>query len=309
MLTLLEQTVEDCCRELEDRLKPLIKEKETIKGEEQAISNQTIMQIIVSDFIPKWTRMRFRLLEQEKDFVIEIYDAQKEQAMKSISVRFKYEYDWGLETWEDALKLNNEDRHKYYTKWTNDGFTSTQIGIHFGVNRFNIHVWLKCSSKELQYAKRNEDYSKSATIAYLRRVWLILEEVGISEYFRNILSDAYNAVTGKSLFIRTKCKRHAGTAISSDIDTCLQVAIDYIQRLICQIKVLNSETYTNKSMREFLRVLSRSTGISLRGKLVYDPNQKCQFVLTNHEGLEKCLVFYNNILEKLNQKRKELEAA
>ena len=308
MLTLLEQTVENCCRELEDRLKPLIKEKEIIKGEEQAVSNQTIMQIIVSDFIPKWTRMRFRLLEQEKDFVIEIYDAQGEQEMKPVVIRFKYEYDWGLETWEDALKLSNEDRHKYFTKWTNDGFTPTQIGNRFGLESSNVYGWLKRSSKESYYAKQYEKSCKSSTIAYMRRIWLILEEAGMGRYcFKNMLSDAYKAVTGKSLSKKEIKNRHASTAMSSDIDTCLQIAIDYIQRLICQIEILNSETYTNKSMRGFINGLSRSTGISLGRKQVFD-QQKYRFSLIDHEGLEKCLVFCNNILEKLNQTRKELAA-
>ena len=126
--------------------------------------------------------------------------------------------------------------------------------------------------------------------------------------FKNMLSDAYKTVTGKSLSKHEIKNRHACTAMSSDIDTCLQIAIDYIQRLICQIEILNSETYSNKSRRGFINGLSRSTGISLGKKQVID-HQKYLFSLIDHEGLEKCLAFYNNILEKLNQKRKELEAA
>lgn len=299
MLTLLEQTVENCCRELEDRLKPLIKEKETIKGEEQAVSNQTIMQIIVSDFIPKWTRMRFRLLEQEKDFVIEIYDAQGEQEMQPVTIRFKYEFDWGVESWEEAMMLCKKDRVSLYTKWKETGMTFEQIADHFNTSIPSVKSWSKHGLLSEAHSKR--------TGAVVKMAMTILKEVGITSYNVEALQHACKCKMGCFVPEATIHSAKKAKYVSPDMDTCLDIAILYIEDIINNIKEINKLTYSNWSLSGILAYIGFTTGISVHGKRKWDGENSRQLI--NHDSLEKCIDFFNNILEKLNQKRKELEAA
>ncbi len=295
MLTVAEQTVEKCCQELKERLSSFITEKEIIRGEEQAITNQSIMQILVGEFMPKWTRMRFRLLENEKDFVIEIYDSHGKQEMQSVKIRFKYEFDLGIESWEEASMLCKKDRDSLYSKWREAGMTFQQIADHFNISPGTVHSWMV--SKSLS----------ESTSAVVKRVITILEEVGLTSCFFKALHHACECKMDRHIPERTIRLAKRAKHISANTDMCLDIVILYIEDIINNIKEMNKLQYSNESMRGTLAYLSCTTGFSIRGKQERINNVSMQHI--NHEGLEKCLAFYNNVLEKLNQKRKELEAA
>ena len=256
------------------------------------------MQILVDVFMPKWTRMRFRLLENEKDFIIEIYDSHGKQEMQSVKIRFKYEYDWGVESWEEAKMLCNKDRDSLYSKWKEAGMTFQQIADHFNINSGTVYSWVGNKSV-------SEGFNRS-TSAVIKRVMAILEEVGLTKYFLKALQHAYECKMGHHVSWESICLAQRGKHISTDTDICLDIAILYIEDIINNIKEINKLPYSNKSMSGTLAYLSRITGFSIHGKQERHDNVSMQHI--NHEGLEKCIDFFNKILEKLNNQRKELVA-
>lgn len=298
MLTVAEQTVDNCCQELKERLSSFITEKEIIRGEEQAITNQSIMQILVGEFMPKWTRMRFRLLENEKDFVIEVYDAQGDQEMQPVKIRFKYEFDWGIESWEEAKMLCKEDRNSLFSKWRETGMTFQQIADHFNISTGEVYGWTVHRSLSERYNRR--------TLAVIKRVIAILEEVGLTSCFYEAMQHACECKMDRPVPKGTIRVVKEAKYMSSDTDMCLDIAILYIEDIINNIKEINKLRYTNRSMNGTLTFLSRATGFSIRGKREWHGNDYMQCI--NHEGLEKCIDFFNKILEKLNNQRKELAA-
>lgn len=316
MLTIAEQTVDNCCQELEERLKPFISNKKTIKGEEQAVLSQSIMQVLVGEFMPKWTRMMFRLREGERDFVIEVYDSQGVQEMKPVTIRFKYEFEWRIESWKEALCIpTKEERKALLDYWESGGYMKIDIARHFNIDYNLINKWLKHDSRKMGGAKHHKtSYNTSSKSAVIARTLQILQSAGVNtkeiwvESFIAAYSSVTNCTFAPQLIKYVRGKKEVPQ--SPDIEKCKKIATIYIENLISKIKEINAQSETNTSFKSILRHFSTTTGIKTACKCVYFPKDQKIHSMVNHESLEKCIAVYTNVLENLNNnKRKELEVA
>lgn len=303
MLTVAEQTVEKCCQELKERLSSFITEKEIIKGEEQAITNQSIMQILVDVFMPKWTRMRFRLLENEKDFVIEIYDSHGKQEMQSVKIRFKYEFDWKIGSWEEAKSVpTKEERQKLFSYWQENGYSTADIAEHFGANRGTVTRWPKSVCRNL--ANKRQHYEE---INHPANVISLLRKAGM----KSVSDEFISQICKCSFRIAASAQRRTLVSEGPFYKIDYERAIEYVNWIIYKLSIF-SKSLGSGELDHHDRLIGRtvyaSTGIRVTNKRSYNPIKQWYTPSINQENRKDAIIFLNNVLEKLNQKRKELAA-
>lgn len=307
MLTVAEQTVEKCCQELKERLSSFITEKEIIKGEDQAITNQSIMQILVDVFMPKWTRMRFRLLENEKDFVIEIYDSHGEQEMQPVTIRFKYEFDWKIGSWEEAKAIKKpEDRIALLNYWKSNGMRVTDIAKHFGLKYdTTIYTWQQNRCIELGYKERCNISSHSTKI---RKIVTVLNDAGLKNVSSRFMAKLLNCDATLVNSAKQYMKRQA-TVLTID-ETDIDRAIAYIKLLLLEFESYAKRIESQDGIAHdwTARTIYELTGIELDNRVGYNCQTGKHLIRLNCHQYNKVTDYLNNVLDNLNQKRKELAA-
>lgn len=307
-LTWAEYNLEYFAKAILERATSIVQPKETVSDFDKAIWF-TSLTILLGKMLPP-NRFLFRIMEDQDSFLIQFHDTAKLQQSQTIEVPYRKVYNWGITSWEDAIKLSNKERVDWYNKWKKDGFTDAQIGNHFNIPYFRIYSWVRHDSRNSSLAKRNEIHYADSKSGIVRRSISLLKEAGLNRIASGkLFADAYTHVTGypSNYDILQTTKRCNKRAMSSEIDKCLDISICYVKSLIDQINETNAQTYVDTHIRKFLVELSRTTKINLCGKRVWFPEIRKERKLVNHEGLEECLEFYNNVLTNLNKMKGELK--
>lgn len=304
-LTWIEYKLETFAELLKIRLAKIVQPKETVSDWDKATWFTSIV-VLLGNILPP-NRFIFRIIEEESKFIIQLHDPAQQQEPKDIEVPYRKVFDWGVESWSDALQLRREDRCKLYTKWTNEGFNDSQIARHFGLGSSNcVHSWAINDSLNSAIARSRKRFSETTTGPVIARVRQILKENGVDSIIRDDFIDAYYQTTGSKITCVSLVSTQIRT-LSPDIQKCLNIAIQYVGGIVEKIKEMNSSTRTSRSIGQFVNGLRRSSWINVAPKKAYDPVSRKMKSVINRDGLEKILNFYINVLNNLNKKKGELE--
>lgn len=304
-LTWAEYNLEYFAKAILERATSIVQPKEVVSDFDKA-AWFTSLTVLLGKILPP-NRFLFRIMEDDVKFLIQFHDTAQIQQPQTIEVPYRKVFDWGVESWEDALRLCKEDRHKFYEKWRSAGFSNEQISNHFGrKSSGNVTSWLDTDSKEDWLVVKRNRHATSSHGAIVKRVLLILDEAGIRFIQYGVLENAFYLITGIRANTGISMAKRAAT-ISPDISKCLNIAIRYVEEIIEKIEEANALTYSNISLRPFFITLSRSTGIKCNKVVKYIPTTGQTRNLINHESLEKYLTIYNNVLTNLNKMKGELK--
>lgn len=305
-LTWAEYNLEYFAKAILERATSIVQPKKVVSDFDKA-AWFTSLTVLLGKMLPP-NRFLFRIMEEESRFLIQFHDTAQIQQPQTIEVPYRKVFKWEIETWEDALRLCKEDRHKFYEKWRSEGLTHGQISDHFGCkNSGNITTWLNSDSKEASTKLKHDRFATSSQSAIAKRVWCILDKEGIRFIQHDALENAFYQITGVKACAAIYLSKRVGATISPDILKCLNIAIRYVEEIIEKIKEVNALTYSNTSLRPFFITLARSTGIKCNKVIKWIPTTGQTRHLINHESLEKYLKFYNNVLTNLNKMKGELK--
>ena len=304
-LTWIEYKLETFAELLKIRLAEIVQPKETVSDWDKATWFTSIV-VLLGNILPP-NRFLFRIIEEENKFIIQLHDPAQQQEPKDIEVPYRKVFDWGVESWEDAKMLCKEDRCILYEKWKKEGFSDSQIADHFGIsNSFLVSSWANSDSLSNSHAKANVRRAETKVGPTVKRIRLILESVGVKSIHHDSFKEAYCQVTGntlnKSAMVTASIRN-----LSPDIPKCLDIAINYTERIIAKIKEINTHTCTDMETGQFLKYLSTSTGIGTKSASVWIGWWVSETYIS-HSSLILCLNFYKNVLNNLNNQRKELAA-
>lgn len=304
-LTWIEYQLESFVEIIKERLSKIVVPKYIVSDFDKSAWFTSII-VLLGKVLPP-NRFLFRIVEEEDKFLIQFHDTAQLQQPQTIEVPYRKVFDWGVESWEDAKMLCKEDRCIIYEKWKKEGFSDSQIADHFGITSGSlVDSWANSDSLNDSHVKANVRSAETKVGPIVKRTRLILESAGVKVLHSSSFKEAYCQITGSTLskcaMITTQIKN-----LSPDIPKCLDIAIRYTEQIIEKIKKTNALTYTNLETGQFLRYLSMSTGISTRSETVWTDwwvSDTC----ISHYSLKKCLDFYENVLNNLNNQRKELAA-
>ena len=294
-LTWIEYKLETFATIIKERLSKIVEAKETVSDWDKAAWFTSIV-VLLGKVLPA-NRFLFRVIEEENQFLIQLHDPAQMQQPQEIEVPYRKVFDYGVKSWEEALMQSKEDRLALYTRWKEAGLSTKQIAGHFNTTRAAVLALSKHRSQS-EVALLHKD----SNAAIMKRVLMFLKEAGINScHVTNVMQDAFECKTGRaiskpSIYMASKSK-----AVSTDTDMCLDISILYIEGVINYIKSINEMVYSDSSLAGTLANLRRSTGISLFGKQKW--TGQGMVTLINHDGLEKCISLYTNVLTTLKQRK------
>ena len=296
-LTWIEYKLEQFVELIKERLSAIVQPKDVVSDFDKSIWFTSIV-VLLGKVLPA-NRFLFRIVEEENQFLIQLHDPAQIQQPQEIEVPYRKGFDWGVESWKEALVLCKEDRLALYTKWKEAGLSLKQIAEHFDTTISAVLSLTRHTSRSKAILRYNE-----TNAAIMKRVMMLLKEAGINScQITKAMQDAFECKTGRAISKSSIYMANRGTVVSPNTDMCLDIAILYIEGVIDRIKSINKMTYSDSSFSGTLANLNSATGISLLGKQKW--SNKGPVMLINHDGLEKCISLYTNVLNNLNQMKGE----
>lgn len=296
-LTWIEYKLEQFVGVIKERLSAIVQPKETVSDFDKSMWFTSIV-VLLGKTLPI-NRFLFRIVEEENQFIIQLHDPAQMQQPQEIEVPYRKVFDWGIESWEEALMLCKEDRLALYTKWKEAGLSPKQIAGHFNTTVASVLALSRHTSRAEVTRRYNE-----TNAAIMKRVLMLLKEAGINScQIIKAMQDAFECKTGRPISKPSIYMASRGKAVSTNTDMCLDISILYIKGVISCIKSINEMTYSDSSLSGTLANLHQATGISLLGKQKW--TDQGAVMLINHDGLEKCISLYTNVLNNLNQMKGE----
>ena len=304
-LTWIEYNLEYFAKEILERATSIVQPKETVSDFDKA-AWFTSLTVLLGKILPA-NRFLFRIMEDESKFFIQFHDTAQIQQPQTIEVPYRKVFDWGVESWDDALQLCKKDRRELYSKWTNEGYNDSQIARHFGIKGSNsIRSWANRDSWNSALRKTRKRFSETTVGPVIARIRYILKANGVDTIIRNVFKDVYHQITGDTITCNSLISTNIKT-LSPDIPKCLNIAIRYTEEVIEKIKEVNSSPLTSRSIGQFVSGLSRSSKIKNAPKKAYDPITGKTRSVINYNELEKILDFYTNVITNLNKMKGELK--
>ena len=302
-LTWIEYKLEQFVELIKERLSEIVQPKDVVSDFDKSMWFTSIV-VLLGKVLPA-NRFLFRIIEEENQFLIQFHDSAQLQQPQTIEVPYRKDIDWKIADWKDSCAIPTaKERQKLLDYWKSNRKTLKEIANHFGVDGQRIISWSKSDSMKVARSKHRPKTNRMKVVPTIARTYLLLKDAGVNCICFNIFKNSFHRITGD---VAAEYVTVNNTKVmSSDIPKCLDIATEYTKDIIEKIKEINALTYTSVSIKRTLVSLSRSAGIRLRSKSKRDPVTKGKNQVIDHNGLERCLDFYTNVLNNLNNQRKEL---
>lgn len=294
---------------LEERLKEIIKPKDTVTDYDKAEWESSVI-CVIHQLLPP--RFFIRFIEEENNFVFQFFDSSRTQEPQSVKVPYRKVFDWGVESWKDALQLSKSKRIELLNHWRSK-FRDCDIVRHFNISDGSLrHFRQHTSSKEaLELGLSAKSQKAHSTLHRLRRICTILERENLclpynslTAYFRQIFDMKPGAKISKPFKDAVSVDESELTA--DDYDKAIGY-LEYILKSVKEkIRFLRNNKYCyfdgGRASTQITVYSLKATKIDIGFKKCIRDNYKTRYCF-DAELINRACDKIKEIISTLNQKK------